>query len=257
MRRIIVHAGFHKTGTTTVQKTLRANRRLLRDHVRIVLRPGMVAACEAARAYSQARDPVTLALFGYELAQLADGWRKSDTRPVLLASEDLAGHMPGRRELRRYDATPRLMQTLAATFGDVLGQVRLAYYFSTRKPAPWLRSCYHQHLRATRITQTAEEYARAHASSARLGRAVYAVRKAVAPHPVSDCLLEDTHSLRLGPVDPVLDLLDIPAEVRAQIVPQPPANTAPSSAKAHALLSLNRSDLDDTALKAAKRAVPG
>ena len=53
--RIIIHAGFHKTGTTTVQKTLRANREDLRPHCRIILRPGMVALCEAARAYSVSR----------------------------------------------------------------------------------------------------------------------------------------------------------------------------------------------------------
>ena len=30
MRRIIIHAGFHKTGTTSLQQTLRANRAALR-----------------------------------------------------------------------------------------------------------------------------------------------------------------------------------------------------------------------------------
>ena len=54
-RKIIIHAGFHKTGTTSLQQNLRANRAVLRPDIRLVLRPGMTALCESARAYSRSR----------------------------------------------------------------------------------------------------------------------------------------------------------------------------------------------------------
>jgi hypothetical protein len=99
MRRFVVHAGFHKTGTTTVQDTLRANASLLTTHLRVLLRPDMLALCEAARAFSASRGDPEMARFRHAAAELVEGWDRNDPRPILLASEDLAGHMPGRRKL--------------------------------------------------------------------------------------------------------------------------------------------------------------
>ncbi len=63
MRRIVIHAGFHKTGTTTVQQTLKAHATVLAPHLQVVLREDMEAVCEAARAYSLAPDEGLLAQF--------------------------------------------------------------------------------------------------------------------------------------------------------------------------------------------------
>jgi hypothetical protein len=49
-RRVILHAGFHKTGTTSVQEFLRANRSALKKHVAIRLKPQMRDLIHAARA---------------------------------------------------------------------------------------------------------------------------------------------------------------------------------------------------------------
>lgn len=254
MRLVIVHAGFHKTGTTTVQNTLRDNRRLLAPHLQVILRPGMVALCEAARAFSVARDPLEMALFRYELARLAEDWAPGDPRPLLLASEDLSGHMPGRRGLTGYDAAPLLMRALAETLAEAMPGARLQFFFSTRAAAPWLASCYRQTLRATRLTLGEAEYARRFRASAALDAAVDAVARAVAPLPVQRCALETSQDRPLGPLAPLLDLLDLPDAVRAAIVLHPAANAALPQSVNDRLLALNRSDLDDNALRAAKLA---
>lgn len=49
-KRVIVHDGFHKTGTTTVQKALRQDRKILRDHVHIILPDIQVQFYFSARA---------------------------------------------------------------------------------------------------------------------------------------------------------------------------------------------------------------
>ena len=64
--RLVLHAGFHKTGTTSLQQTLRKNKRLLSRHWRVFTRLGQEPLCEAARAYSVRREPLERALLAHE-----------------------------------------------------------------------------------------------------------------------------------------------------------------------------------------------
>ena len=56
MVRMVVHAGFHKTGTSTLQKTLRQNKKLLQPYARIVLKPVVASLCDATRLWSRRRE---------------------------------------------------------------------------------------------------------------------------------------------------------------------------------------------------------
>lgn len=240
--RIIVHAGFHKTGTTSIQRALDAHRAAL--PLTVLLRPDMVALCESARAYSVSRSAVDLGLVQYEAAVLADGWDGT----VLLSSEDLAGHMPGRREVTRYDAVPVLMQTVASTFHAVHPDAKVTLAFTTREAAQWLASCHMQHLRATRITLTAEDYAIQFAASAQLDDIVAETAGAVPNARV--------HALPLnGPTDPLTALLalaDVPA---GTLPPMPHKNRSAPDALRAGLLDINRSDRSDAEARAARRAL--
>jgi hypothetical protein len=253
--RLIVHPGFHKTGTSTVQATLRQNHAALRDHLRILLRPDMVATCEAARTYSRSRDAFDLALFRYEVAQLGESWDTSDSRPVLMASEDLSGHMPGRYGLKDYSAAPELMKTLITTLGEIHADLTTTLFYSTRAPALWLASCHAQHLRACRMTQSVDEYAETHHQSGNLNHIVDRIAAQTAPCKVSRCALEDSRSRPLGPLDPLLDLIDLPQDLRASLHAVPPINTALPPDCAAQLLALNRGSGDDKSVHTAKQAL--
>lgn len=74
MRRVIIHAGFHKTGTNSLQQTLR-------DDLHLLLRPAMLALCEYARAYSRSREK-------YDLGQ--DAKRRAALVPVQARDKVLA-----------------------------------------------------------------------------------------------------------------------------------------------------------------------
>ncbi|PCH75249.1 MAG: hypothetical protein COC12_01505 [Rhodobacteraceae bacterium] len=253
--RLILHPGFHKTGTSTVQATLRQNRATLRTHLKVLLRPDMAATCEAARIYSRSRDALDLALFRYEVAQLGDSWDPNDPRPVLMASEDLSGHMPGRYGLKDYSATPELMKTLVTTLGEIHPELTTTLFFSTRAPGPWLASCHAQHLRASRMTQSADEYAESHRQSGDLNRIIDRIAAKTAPGMVYRCALEDSRSRPLGPLDPLLDLIDLPQSVRVGLHAVPPTNTALPPDCAAQLLALNRSTSDDKSVHIAKQAL--
>ncbi|WP_299613008.1 sulfotransferase [uncultured Tateyamaria sp.] len=251
--RLIAHLGFHKTGTKSVQKTLQANRDILDGHLHITLRADMHALCEATRAWSASRKPVDLAYVRYEAAELLAGWQ--DDVPMLISSEDLSGHMPGRRGLTTYDAAPQLAEALVSAWTAARPDMDVTLVYTTRAPDPWLRSCHTQHLRAIRIKRSAQEYADTYARSADFDEIIADVRRRRPDVAVEEQKLEQSANLTLGPLDPILDLTGLPPSVRTRIRPQPRANVGMPQAARDAVLALNRSDLKGDAYRAARKAL--
>lgn len=255
MRRVIIHAGFHKTGTTSLQQTLRANRTALRPDVRLVFRPGMTALCETARAYSRSREDYDLGLVKYEAALLAETLQDEDARTIVISSEDLCGHMPGRHGLHGYGATPHLMRALSVAFKAAGPDDELTFLFTTRAPDPWLRSCYGQHLRAARMVWDEEDYLKRFKTSADHSKTLDLIRREIANHTLLNTSLEEHAQRPLGIAEWVLDQLALSADRRTALRPAPPRNPAPSDALKSELLALNRSDLEPAALRKAKHAL--
>ena len=252
MRRIIIHAGFHKTGTTSLQQTLRANRAALRPDVRLVLRPGMTALCESARAFSRSREDYDLGLVKYEAALLAEALQDEDANTIIITSEDLSGHMPGRHGLHGYGATPHLMRALSVAFKAAAPEDEVTFFFTTRAPDPWLRSCYAQHLRATRMIWDEDDYLKRFISSADHGQILDLVKHEITDHAVLDAALEEHADRPLGLAEVLLDQMGIDDKRRATFRPAPLRNASPSEELKSELLALNRSDLDPVALRKAK-----
>jgi len=254
MPHVIVHAGFHKTGTTSVQNTLRANRDLLDGTARIYLRSDMIATCEAARAFSAGSDASDLIDVRNSAAAMAVSWHLGDL--VLMSSEDLSGHMPGRKGLKGYQAAPALLQALCAGILDAQPAAQLTVFFGTRGAEAWLRSCHAQHVRVTRHQLDAADYAERYKDSAKLDADIARVAAALDPINVTSARLEDCVG-PLGPLDPILDLAELPPDLRATLRPAPRANAAASPEGLAQMLALNRGHLRGPALRNAKRAIMG
>ena len=252
--RVVVHAGFHKTGTTSIQHGLRRNGRKMARICRVLTRVQIEAVCEAARAASITDDPSAMALFTYELAQMAEALDPSDPRPVLISAEDLSGHMPGRFELTGYGAAPRLMACIEAVLQEVRPGAALSFFFTTRAAAPWVRSCHAQHVRAIRFTEDRASYVARMLPHADLGAEVARVAAAVAA-PVHSVALEDWTAHRLGPLAALLDVLDAPQRLRDSLTAVGPANPSFPDAVLERMLALNRSDLPRAEWVAAKKAL--
>lgn len=239
--RLILHAGFHKTGTTTVQNCLRENQTLLSPHLRVFLRTDMVSLCEAARKWSASRAPTDFAVLQLECAEFIEALDPNDQRPVLLASEDLSGHMPGRHGLKDYGAAPHLMKCIQDTALEFHPDACVRILFTTRSEQAWLQSCYVQHLRASPMTLEADEYAKQYAPSADLQRIVSLTQEAASRSEVFTTALEAASSHRLGPFSALLPHLSLPAATADAVTPAPPANTRPDQDVLEQLLALNRS----------------
>ncbi|SHH97885.1 hypothetical protein [Marivita hallyeonensis] len=252
--KVVIHAGFHKTGTTSVQSMLRENAKALEPHVRIFLKEHFEELTTAARTFSIEPREKTLARVAKAAAAFFAGLDESDPRPILMASEDLSGHMPGRHGLSCYDGAGLIMRCISvsafASFGD---EADVTFYFSTRERKPWLRSTWWQNLRSTRLTLDFEAYQSQFDDAVGLDDILTEIATDVAPARVTSQRLEDIGQGPFGPLDPILDLLDITEPERLNLRALPPENVQPDIGVDAVFLALNRSGLPEADIREAKR----
>ncbi|KMK68762.1 hypothetical protein [Puniceibacterium sp. IMCC21224] len=256
MTRLVIHAGFHKTGTTSVQSMIAANRDTLAPLTRCYLRDDFANLTEAARRFSISPDATALENVLDAATEFFDNLDPQDPRAILMSSEDLSGHLPGRHGLDRYDAAALILSQVAEAahtrFGATLD---LTFHFSTRSADAWLRSTWWQNLRSTRMTRDLDDYARTIAAAADHSAILQDVASAVAPDAVTCQPLEETGALPQGPLTPLLDLLGIDAATRATLTVLPPNNVQPDIGLDQVFLALNRSGLRHKQVKEAKRSL--
>lgn len=254
--RIVIHAGFHKTGTTSVQSMLRENAALLEPHVRVYLKDAFEGLTESTRSFSLDPTKKTLAAVARFSTAFFNEIALDDPRPILMSSEDLAGHMPGRHGLECYDSAGLVMKALSdAAFLRFGKETDLTFYFSTRTREPWLRSTWWQNLRSTRLTDDFQTYSNQFDAARSLDQILEEIAVDVAPAHVTSFLLEEATDLPLGPLDPLLTLLDLTDLDRATLTVLPPENVQPDLGVDAVFLALNQSALPEKDVQEAKRIV--
>lgn len=253
-RRIVIHAGFHKTGTSSVQQVLRINRHLLKPQMRSVLKGSMTGLIHAARGYSTWRDPLTLAKFSHRFEDLLSRHADMPRRSLCLSGEELAGHLPGRGALADYSAAPVLAAQMARIVKTTYPRTELIFFYSTRAPDAWLRSAYWEHVKSSSMTMDWDAFSKTYGHAADLDRIVDDIA-VVHPGIVRRARLEDATGLPAGPATPVLELCGVTHAVMQSLTMPPPANERRSEAVLLALLAANRDYPDRDARISAKRAI--
>lgn len=255
MPRLVVHAGFHKTGTTSVQAMLRENADRLAPHLRIFLKPDFEPLTRAARAFTLAPEAATLAGVSEKARAFFDSLDADDARCVVMASEDLAGHMPGRHGRDSYDGAGLLMAAIAKAATRIATQEETIFFFSTRNREDWLRSTWWQSLRSTRLCEDFDTYRARLYGAPDLDASLAEIASDVAPATVISRRLEDSARTRLGPLTPLLDAAGVPATVRHRLTALPPENVRPDLGIDAVFLALNRSGLPDAQISDLKREI--
>jgi hypothetical protein len=255
-KKIVIHAGFHKTGTSSVQAMLRENAGLLEPHVHVLLKKDFEDLATKARSFSIDPCEETLAKVAKAAAMFFAGLDKDDPRPILMASEDLSGHIPGRHGLESYDSAGLVMKCISVSAFACFGEdADVIFYFSTRNRDTWLRSTWWQNLRSTRLTLDLEAYTKRFEGADTLEDVLKDIAVDAAPAKVTSRPLEEVGSGPLGPLDPVLDILDLPDLDRSALKELPPENVQPDVGIDAVFLALNRSRLCDKDVQDAKRSI--
>lgn len=260
MVRVIVHAGFHKTGTSSLQDFLKINRDALAPWVVSYGKADFRSAGAHARLYGERPYRWRLFRFRRSFRRFLAGL-PSDTN-LILTRETFSGGMPGHRRV-----TGRLMTGYAETaiplarvlireiqhrFGP---DTEIAFFYTLREREDWIRSVHGHLLRSIRMTDDLDQFRarlpdlRSPADEAAL------IARAIAPTPVLTATLEDYAAHPAGTAAPLLDHFGVPDEIRALLRKAPRSNTGQSADQRAVFLDLNRTIRDKAVLKSRKEAL--
>lgn len=228
MTRVIVHPGFHKTGTTTVQMQLAEARGGWQGRWIVGLRDDMPGVSHNARLFSQSRRGLDLGLMQNALADWFEAQPLAGIEGVVVSCEDFAGFMPGRCGAIDYSAAPQLMLAFAEVVTAVFGpELDLRFFFSTREMADWLPSVHWQNVRTGTLAESWAQFRARVEGGVNLDTVVERVAAVLAPWPVQAMRLEESRTLAQGPITPILDLMGIPQAERAAFTPEDRRNARP------------------------------
>ncbi|SEW03769.1 hypothetical protein SAMN05444851_1015 [Aliiroseovarius sediminilitoris] len=254
---VIVHAGFHKTGTTSLQDFLSQNRAPLSPFFDYYGQRDFMNAGAAARLYAQRPFPHRLYLFRKAFRTFLASI--PDHEVIILSRESFSGGMPGHRMLGGRMITSYLpaAQKLARTIVKELRlrfgpDVAITFLYTTRDREDWLRSVHGHLLRSIRLTDDFDTFRGRF--SAGIGPVDEARRmaKTLSPIPVVTAALEDHTDDPNGLATAVLDLAQVPRAARVGLTPAPHTNRGQGAGLRKAFLALNRQGLSKSELKAQK-----
>jgi len=255
VRRVIIHAGFHKTGTTTAQRFLMRNGEHIWPHHAIAIQHRIRDPLQFALAYSTGAGQIALDEFRGRFCAFLKTLDLGAERGLIISAENLAGMMPGKNAMvDGYTACPVLMKTVAECIEQVIDpNPDMAFHFSTRDKDAWLRSIWWHNLSKTRLCENFHDFAAALGPTCDLEGTVQQVQKSVAPYPVTSMPLEQTKGQQFGPATPLIDLLKLPDTARNALQNIPAENVMPKRDLVKAFLKLNRSNLRSSDLATAKQ----
>jgi len=256
MTRVIVHAGYHKTGTTSLQDFMATNRTALAPHVRYYGKADFLAAGAHARIYAQRPFPWRLWRFRRSFRRFLSTLDPGGT--IVLSRETFSGGMPGHRQLggklmMSYSAAPALARVIVQALRRRFGPgTDITFFYSLRDREAWIRSVHGHLLRSIRIIDDFDAFRARFPDLKGPAQEARAMARHLAPIPVVTASLDDHANTPEGTAAALLDLLDIPAPLRASLKPARRANTGETPEMRAEFLRLNRSGLTGSALKQAK-----
>lgn len=253
---IILHAGFHKTGTKSVQLALEENAENLAPHLRCYLRPDVRKMIPFARQFSQSGAATDLNGFGKRCRRFFERMDQSDARPIVISAEDLAGLMPGRGGVTTYGAVPDLMAEFERSVAHVFdGNFELDVLLSTRQRDSWLASLWWQNLRSRRTGLDLDAHNARYNEAANLTAIVEQTRHTLLHGKVHSVALEDSKSAPQGPATALFDLAGLGPDDRSALTISGVQNARPKNGIEDVFLALNRSSFSDETVSETKKAL--
>lgn len=155
-KKIIIHVGPHKTGSTAIQKTLSESSLYLQSANTLFFHNEKTHQAALALANEEFDRAETL------LSQISEKVGNSTADTIILSQEDFAGELTGRS--RRRAIYPKLTKNLRI-LNRAFRPHSVTFLFFVRKEENWLRSCYHQHLKHRTRFASFEEFREHHAAN--------------------------------------------------------------------------------------------
>ncbi|WP_037311266.1 hypothetical protein [Ruegeria halocynthiae] len=259
MRRVLLHLGFHKTGTTAAQSFLYENRALIWPHFALVLpyRTRDLGLSRAATNHSVYGTVGTLSKFGTQIRTFLDSLDFGDKRGLIVSEENFSGLRPSRNAEQGYAAAPELAACLVDAIRHRLSgqEVDITVYLSLRQRGSWLRNLWAHDLEHMRQVRDIETFRAELDHLPPLEDTVARIREKLPSVTVQEEWLEDLQLRRFGPGTPFAEYLKLPRDKARLLVPPTKVNNRLPEDVLAELLDLNRSRLDEAALIRQKTAI--
>ena len=248
-RRILIHPGFHKTGTSSIQHFLWVNRPSLKNHLATLQLRHLKPVAELCMRFARSRNPLLLS----DLVAVLDEAlsledllpEANDPRDIVVSCEALSGHCPGWPGVTDYGAAPFIISVITGYFAERFPKAEMIVVYSTRDPKAWLKSAWGHHLLGQRLRTEFDQWQALHRPGSDLLSVVDEVASAVAPLQVFKLPLEESRAHLKGPGAALLEWIDLPAEIRNELTAVGQGNAGPPPALTAEYLALNRSALSD------------
>ena len=257
MTRVIIHPGFHKTGTTSLQQFLEINATALASHVRVILKPQMEDVASCARDCSNASflglNTIRRVAFRRRFADILQRTPLETGQTLLISCEALVGRMPGRENVVAFDAAAGLAKDMVRVAEKHFEDLDLTLLYTMREQASWVRSAYSHLIHQSKFTMSEAAFSEKFHRAGDLEAIVTRVAKAIAPRPPVTSQLEATTHEPFGPASALLQLLDLPTEVIATLVSPKHLNRQLDAFEKSKLQDYNAQDITDTELSQIKR----
>ncbi|MEY1554633.1 hypothetical protein AB3Y40_03275 [Yoonia sp. R2331] len=257
MTRVIVHPGFHKTGTSSLQTFMAKNADVLAPFVTFYGKAAFLQAGSAARIYGQKPYPWRLRAFRVALDRFLVSI--PDDPVIVLSRETFSGAMPGHRRLfgrlvKDYEraAVPLGHQIVAALRQRFGADVQIEFFYTLREREDWISSVYGHLLRSIHLAEDFEAFRNRFPNLRDPAEESATIAARLGIDIVHFARLEDVGQHREGPASALLDLLDIPDDVRADLPAARRANVGQSADLKEEFLAMNRAGQDKIALKREK-----
>lgn len=216
-RRVVVHLGLQKTGTTSLHRVLGLNRAALQGRVTALLPErgsGLRRLGMAAMGFSLSPDPSAEAALRQELAAARDTLMSSDGF-LLLSHENLCGAMPGRAPTGTfYPALERILALCDAA----LAPLQPHYVITLRDPDAWKRSVWSQAVRSDGYARPLSEFMAAMADLTSWDALLDRARATVGADRLTALPVEAITDL-MRPADRLLQVLGLPDDDIAALEP--------------------------------------
>lgn len=251
-QQILLHPGFHRTGTSSMQHFLWLNRDALAPYLTIRLTRHFKSVARLCTRYSTTQNPLDLTDI---ISELDAGFAATPVptgRNLLISSEMFCGEIPGHGTVMDYSAAPTLITYLVGYLEERFPEAKITVLLSIRDAEEWLFSAYRHVLRRSRLTMTREEFATTYRDAADFEAVAQDIAEAIAPLDVLYLPLDHALQNPLGPGAALVDQMPLPDTVRDALLP---VGIGAKGAEPHLwgqFLAMNRADYPDDQVTAQK-----
>ena len=257
-QQVIIHAGFHKTGTTSIQAMIERERNRLEAFAQFYIKSQVDPSPNIARLYGQRQNRHTLTRFESTFTVFLKTCPRG--KPIVISREQLCGALlTGRgrwpfRQDRYHRVSLKLAQAQVRSVIRVFGpDAQITLVYTVRDDAGYIRSAYGHFIRDTDLDVDFDTFRKGFRRKIDLQGCADRIAKALPTVTVKTATLSDLSAHVRGPGQLILDILDIPQDIQDKIA-APAKRNKPgiSDALAAQLLALNKADMRASDRKRAK-----